>query len=309
MKSLKMNKSKELFSNFIKLPLKYIVISILILAFSNLIGISTNLIVAIMLFAYLCYFYELVFSKQTDKLSYNNLVYTILEFAIFAMISAPIAVYSITIIASSLPDHFPRTGSADTWIVFAGSIIGGSMTMFALAFSISYSANQMKIQRKVSINPILKVDFQRRSANYISLQNGENSTSFQFKISCHSIYPAKNIRVSSFLVEYLDEEGTLLHKKKKRDSSVHSLLSNNENHLITFQLFETTMHETIVANTNKINVCVVVSYTNIDDAIDYMHRSEFVLMKKRSNYYLIKLLSSDVNEIDSTGQILGNIGL
>jgi len=134
-----------------KLPLKYLFYTLIVAIVISWFDLNSNIMIASILVVYVIYFIELIVSK-----SINNIIETINDFILFTLFAAPVSVYAIVIFASNQPSYFPKVGSEDAWITFAGTLIGGSLTIFAIAFSISSSAEQMKMQRLHTIKPIFK---------------------------------------------------------------------------------------------------------------------------------------------------------
>lgn len=100
----------------------------------------------------LTYIYSLtiaIYREQEDSF-YDRIV----KFTVFVLINSPLIVYTIVLFFNTFPNTLIKIGSASTWIGFAGSIIGGSMTMFAIIFSMQY---QNKTEANKSV-PFITVD-------------------------------------------------------------------------------------------------------------------------------------------------------
>lgn len=100
----------------------------------------------------LTYIYSLTIAiyREQEDTYYDRIV----KFTIFVLVNSPLIIYTIVLFFKTFPNTLIKIGDASTWIGFAGSIIGGSMTMFAIIFTIQY---QNKIEASKSI-PFISVD-------------------------------------------------------------------------------------------------------------------------------------------------------
>lgn len=72
----------------------------------------------------------------------------------FIVVASPIATYFIALLCRDTT-AIPHLGSADAWIDFSGSIIGGSLTMLALAFTIHHERKVAEENERQNIRPTL----------------------------------------------------------------------------------------------------------------------------------------------------------
>jgi len=142
----------------------------------------------------------------------------IANFTIMVLLIAPVMVYLIILVIDILMTNFPSIlyieGSKNTWIGFTGSIIAGSMTMFAVAFTI-YNENQ-KRREELSINSIPYINIVQKdfidsttAVNCVSNFNPTlvNRCPYPVALSLvnSSTHPARNVRFikgSVILEEY-----------------------------------------------------------------------------------------------------------
>lgn len=145
--------------------------------------------------------------KKTDILGFEAtyLKSLILLTSIFIFLS-PIIVYYIIFLISHL---FPiellnriRIGNAETWIGFAGSIIGGSMTMFAVVFTLFYESISKKKERALDSLPIIEIKpiFAEDSLNS-KIVHGNQELWIELVIINTSSNPARNLEIK--LSKYL----------------------------------------------------------------------------------------------------------
>lgn len=79
-------------------------------------------------------------------------------FTIFVLIASPLSIYIIVLLIGYFKPSLIQVGDASDWIGFAGSIIGGSMTMFALIFTIQNEDTKRKSEELLRIMPFIKIE-------------------------------------------------------------------------------------------------------------------------------------------------------
>lgn len=77
----------------------------------------------------------------------NKVLDRIFNFGIIVLVASPIIIYLLTLAFSAYPDILIKSGSKDTWIGFAGSVIGGSMTVFVIIFTLRNEQNSRRAQK------------------------------------------------------------------------------------------------------------------------------------------------------------------
>lgn len=286
--SVKNNK----FYNILWLPLKYIIIAIFIVVVSTILKIDMKIMLAIQLTLYTVYFSELLFTNRHNESSNENLVPVIAEFIVFSLIAAPLIVYSFTIFAAFLPEYFPRVGTVESWIGFAGSIIGGTMTIFALAFSISYSSKQIKTQRNNDVRPILHLDIHKIDGNRVLVNGDEEGYYIELELSCHSVFPAYNLEIKSILLEHIIDQNVI--KVDVTDSVLFSTsMFRSENiQLISYYLAS---EQDLIVNSNlfgsSISIGIEMTYTNIDNSECFKRNFDYKLTEiERKRLYKVNLV-------------------
>lgn len=142
-----------------------------------------------------------ILSSENEKL-----LDRIFNFTIFIVFNSPLFIYTIALIFKTFSESFIRVGDANVWIGFAGSIIGGSMTMFAIIFTIQ---NQDNIESKKVI-PHLSIDI----SDFYNIENnlllttirindekiqlgGHDSCWINFNLTNNSSHIAKDIKITS----------------------------------------------------------------------------------------------------------------
>lgn len=87
-----------------------------------------------------------------------SIIDRVLSLSLIVIVASPIIVYLFLILASNLSLFYVRIGGEDAWIGFAGSIIGGSLTMLALVFTLKQQDDIRKSDKTLSIMPILSIE-------------------------------------------------------------------------------------------------------------------------------------------------------
>lgn len=102
----------------------------------------------------------LIVKEFKSKLDYIK----VLIVTIFIIIFSPIFTYVLVMIARYLKNYqiIDAIGTSDAWIGFAGSIIGGSITMFALYLTFKHESRVREKNRIDSIKPYISC----RISNY-----------------------------------------------------------------------------------------------------------------------------------------------
>lgn len=125
----------------------------------------------------------------------------ILKFTIFVLINSPLIIYTTVLFFKTFPNILIKIGSASTWIGFAGSIIGGSMTMFAIIFSIQYQ-NKTEANKTIPFITVDQVGIEKdiEGTFSVTLDKDKNDILIGriiaiFKIKNHSNFIAKNIKL------------------------------------------------------------------------------------------------------------------
>ena len=168
-----------------------------------------------------------------DATAESEAIDRVISFTMLIVFASPILAYMFVIVASKLPELFIRFGSKDAWIGFLGSIIGGSMTMFAVAFTIIDQNNkrdQDEAKRKAvqderdkkdedilkhQIMPIPTIEFVQdvgsinTEMNYLvgfNLSNHSSNAVFVSSISIKKISYSKSYVADKESVEIKDAE-------------------------------------------------------------------------------------------------------
>lgn len=72
---------------------------------------------------------------NTEEVDYLD---RIVKFTFMIIFNSPLLVYSIVLFFKTFPNSMIKVGDANTWIAFAGSMLSGSLVMFAVVFTLQY---------------------------------------------------------------------------------------------------------------------------------------------------------------------------
>lgn len=143
----------------LKLPFLFSIIVFLTLILLVILQVHQYVILGSMLLIIVLYFFSLMYFS--NKMSLIEIAFVTFAFTI---ISSPLIIYSITLFIKS-NTQLVRSGSIDAWITFSGSIIGGSLLMLSLTFTMLNEKlnrddmhNEQEKKELVSILPIINVN-------------------------------------------------------------------------------------------------------------------------------------------------------
>lgn len=160
--------------------------------YNNIIQIITSIL-------YMYFLIKLIFGiKEVDYLD------RVFKFTIIVVVNSPLLVYSIVLFIRTIPDLFIKVSDSNTWIGFAGSIIGGSLTLFAVifAFILDKDNRDLELDRtqtpKIKINPLFSKSKNDESMNFIieDIENNEIIFNMFLEVINISNYPAQNISIN-----------------------------------------------------------------------------------------------------------------
>ena len=131
----------------------------------------------------------------------------VLRVTTIVVILSPIVTYFISLISRQLKEYswMQAIGSADAWIGFAGSIIGGSMTMLALYLTFRNERDARRQQYIDSIKPYVscRIDNYDQDERIIKIDNCINDYGF---IKCKMKNISSNIANINYHDQYVSIE-------------------------------------------------------------------------------------------------------
>lgn len=160
---MKKNKDNKIFLirlfNILKFPLLFSIIILVTLVVLVLNNVNQNTIFSVIILLLVLYFFSIMYLSY--KQSLIEITYTTF---FFTLISSPLLVYAVTLFIKSNTNMI-RSGSIDAWISFSGSIIGGSLVMLSLSFSmLNEKENRIRLTEEqnkkdiISLLPIIDVE-------------------------------------------------------------------------------------------------------------------------------------------------------
>jgi len=136
-------------------------------------------------------------NKKTKNKEKNNSTICIAIIVILVLIFSPICTYLIASLFKNNHSFIPAVGTANAWIGFAGSVIGGSMTIIVLYFTVKRAQKEAKSYKKQLIKPSLYCELKNvDDNNRFILEEPQNDYSrIEWKIINTSSNPAYNVKI------------------------------------------------------------------------------------------------------------------
>lgn len=182
------------------------IIVILIVAFGlSFLKVNENTITSILILILVIYIFALFYFSK--PITFTSIIYTTIP---FTLIASPLITYAVFLYMKA-NTNLPIIGSDGDWISFIGSVIGGSITVIAVAFTILHERNTDKQNRSIRLLPTFEVSHIYKDEdnndisnldsfiNKIKIDYGSLSIDSYKEIS--SIYTVKNL--SSNLIREL----------------------------------------------------------------------------------------------------------
>lgn len=106
-------------------------------------------------------------------------------FTVLFIITAPLSIYSVGLLIKLYKLNLVKFGTSGDWIGFAGSIIGGAMTMFALIFTIQHEQEKRKQEKIDQLKPYIDIDLVRidQNENYVTSDYIDNHFELRMNVS------------------------------------------------------------------------------------------------------------------------------
>src|SRR5690554_5765058 len=107
---------------------------------------------------------KIIDKKERNKKDSNfgvELIDRIMYLIFFLLIISPMFVYLISLLATSFEDFFTPVATIDAWLSFSGSLIGGSLVLIALAFTLSHEQKRREEDLVNQFLPILMINVSR----------------------------------------------------------------------------------------------------------------------------------------------------
>lgn len=188
--------------------------------------------------------FNLFFRKELKKDNFSELdtYERVIRLAgVMSLLFLAITYLVLTFARFVIPDvlHF---GSVDSWIQFAGSILGGTLTLFALAITL-FEQNKIRDEdKKNELLPFLNAEVECYLNNRGPVKDYlYMSGNWKLKVSNISRNPARNVKITQYKVRFYDlnnetffEELDLSITSKLCLST--SLISSSQMHDVIFNL-------------------------------------------------------------------------
>jgi len=161
--------------------------------------------------------------------------YRIYYFTILITLSAPLAIYSLVLIAKATKGGLIQVGLSGDWIGFAGSIIGGAMTLFAVIFTVNHERlvrdDDIKRNELQSISeksqkfmPIIEICEQRIENSFFTKKiNGSNGSGYFFSITNVSENHAREVDIKLIGYTAFDKHNKKVELPSNADSKIKTI--------------------------------------------------------------------------------------
>ena len=157
----------------------------------------------------------------------------VLRVTTIVVILSPIATYIILLFSRQIKEYswMRAIGSADAWIGFAGSIIGGSMTMLALYLTFRHERDIQRQQYIDSIKPYVSCRVDSYDEDERTIKIGDCVNDYGY-IKCKMKNISSNIANISYHEQYvsIEKEKGVYEKQENLDQfgiSIYSVESDN----------------------------------------------------------------------------------
>lgn len=160
----------------------------------------------------------LIFEKYRYHKIESNLdflTHRIITFTLMTILISPFAVYFASLYFKLNSGFLVKVGSVSDWIQFSGSLIGGSLTLFAVifAFSLEKESRALELDRtqtpKLQLESTLTINeltgSREKSFIYYDSDSNYVTTNLSLKLSNISSYPAKSFDVISCCFEIYNQ--------------------------------------------------------------------------------------------------------
>ncbi len=153
----------------------------------------------------------------------------ILRITFIYVVCSTVLVYIIVyVIGHWLPEdlfNIVQVGNSQSWIGFAGSILGGSMTMFAVVFTIRFEGNKRKEQKK---NEDLR-DKEKKASIYLPILEFETTGETSFDSLELYLESVTNMPIRNFELVSVKCNNTL-YSKNLFSMPLRSFISGKKNY-------------------------------------------------------------------------------
>lgn len=223
--------------------------------------------------------------KIKKKLSYaDNILLLILVISITSIVSAFSFIHLLRFLTLLIPNLTQvSVGKEDTWLLFLGSLLGGSLTLLVLVITINHNEKVRNEEKSHLVMPICVISVSKQAKTSIStLKN------LQFTISNVSNNLVNNLKVKEIKFTTLELDEGKIYKSFIEYQDQLNVVSN----IIP-------PHQSITFNSN----CFMLSQLEIDDLISRVDVNVTVEYTDiySSRYYTLEYESQYRVEVKSGG--------
>lgn len=173
--------------------------------------------------------------SQNSKKTNNRLIDSLIIFALIILFLSPAIVYFIFLMLTYYFDGVLVTvTNQETWIGFAGALIGGSLTMIAVAFTISNENKQRRNEIAIHSIPNIKVNI--KDVCRVMYKDKKTILRHHIYIKNESDNIAQNLKVNVFkaYTEDFASDGKIVKTFLNEGNDVSTNFSNSDIKNIVF---------------------------------------------------------------------------
>lgn len=221
----------------------------------------------------------------------------IISFSLFVIMSSPAMIYSLIRVANALPNFFTGIGDQTSWIQFSGSIIGGSMTMFAITFSMKYQNMILKNDRKPKLQ--CEIQFKGESKNRFRLQDIDSIS--LFNITNFSMNKIQIVHLTCKVISGAKNDTELLDNKIAEitnNSFCIETIDSYEEDLIKlyFKKNEISIDSNFLKGKWKLSFRFIIKYHDSTEENSYYHDFSFLLIPTQTNLHSVNNKTQDITQ-------------
>lgn len=261
----------------------FFVVAIVVFAFTRSYSLAS-------IFVILCYTFVFVF-LTIDWILSDDLNLNIFGVTILVLLTSPLLVYGLILLVRFLEPSLSNVpilvADSKTWIGFAGSVIGGSMVMLALIFTIRHDRYLRLDEKRTTLTPYIDIYIQEEKGVldgilnkiHFVIENASNNPvrDYKFKIFINhkrqcppddtSNYTGESIILVRTEIPINGSYGNIIHPRKST-SVLANILDKND---VEFMSRKSTLKESIIPYYITMDFDFEVIYYDILKLRKYIH--------------------------------------
>ncbi len=175
------------------------------------------------------YFIAIIYENKS-----KDFIDKVLNFTLFVLLASPFLVYIVILLMKIFRETITPVGNESSWIGFFGALIGGSMVMFGVIFTMQHENSINEENNKNSGIPILKLGIETLDTDDDFEEHGTAYIKDKWALTVTNIYknPARNIETKTVQIEFSNEKKSDLWKNQTQininDLETQNILAEGE---------------------------------------------------------------------------------